>query len=122
MAGLVPQFGSPTGQGNAAAISVDANDPAQNLLPRNGFVAREGGIALQPEYPCVPCGDFDNSMGDQTPFGAVEDDVCELHMRGSNRLHRDDLSLSDAGIHASPTGPEAHSGALAQKLCGEIQK
>ncbi len=61
-------------------------------------------------------------MGDESSLGAVKDDVCNLHIRGLNRLDRDELSLADAGIHASPTGPEMHSGALAQKLSGEIQK
>ena len=61
-------------------------------------------------------------MGDDAPLGAVEDDVSKCYIASDHRLHRDELSLSDAGIHASATGPEAHSGALAQKLSGEIQK
>jgi len=55
-------------------------------------------------------------MGKESSLGAVEDNVSQFHIAGDDRLHRDELSLSDAGIHASPTGPEAHSGAPAQKL------
>ena len=61
-------------------------------------------------------------MGDESPLGAVEDDVSKSHIRGLHGFHRDELSLADAGIHASATGPEAHSGAPAQELSGEIQK
>ena len=61
-------------------------------------------------------------MGDEAPLGAVEDDVSKCHIAGYNRFHRDELPFSDAGIHASAAGPEAHSGALPQKLSGQIQK
>ncbi len=61
-------------------------------------------------------------MGKESSLGAVEDDVSKSHIAGYDGLHRDELSLADAGIHASPTGPEAHSGAPAQKLSREIQK
>ncbi len=61
-------------------------------------------------------------MGDESPLGAVEDDVSQCHIASYHRLHRNELSLSDAGIHASAAGPEAHSGPLAQKLSGQIQK
>ncbi len=40
----VPHFGSSAGQGNAAAISLYADDPAQDLVCLNGLVAAEGGI------------------------------------------------------------------------------
>ena len=55
-------------------------------------------------------------MGDEPSLGAVEDDVRKLHIAGDHRLYCDELSLSDAGIHASPTGPETHGGAPAQKF------
>ncbi len=61
-------------------------------------------------------------MGDKAPLGAVEDDVSKCHIAGDDRLHRDELSLADARIHASATGPEAPSGTPAQKLSGQIQK
>ena len=61
-------------------------------------------------------------MGDEASLGAVEDDVSKCHIAGYHRLHSDELSLSDARIHASATGPEAHGGALAQKLSGQMQK
>ena len=61
-------------------------------------------------------------MGDESSLGAVEDDVSKCHIASYDRLHRDQLSLSDAGIHASATGPKAHSSAPAQKLSREIQK
>ena len=61
-------------------------------------------------------------MGDESSLGAVEDDVSKFHIACYDRFHRDELSLADAGIHASATGPEAHSGALAQKLSGQMQK
>ncbi len=61
-------------------------------------------------------------MGKEPSLGAVEDNVSPLHIAGYDALHRDELSLADAGIHASPTGPETHSGALAQQFSGEIQK
>ena len=43
----MPQFGSPAGQSYAATMSLYINDPAQNLLGRNGFIAAEGGITPQ---------------------------------------------------------------------------
>ncbi len=61
-------------------------------------------------------------MGDDAPLGAVEDNVSQFHVAGDDRLHRDELPLSDAGIHASPGGPEAHAGTTAQKLSREIKK
>ncbi len=61
-------------------------------------------------------------MGDESSLGAVEDDVSKCHIASYDGLHRDELSLSDGGIHASPTGPEVHNGAPAQKLSREIQK
>ena len=53
-------------------------------------------------------------MGDESSLGAVKDDVSKCHIASYDRLHREELSLLDAGIHASATGPEAHSGAPAQ--------
>ncbi len=61
-------------------------------------------------------------MGKESSLGAVEDDVSPFHIAGYDGLHRNELSLSDAGIHASPTGPEAHSSAPAQEFSGQIQK
>ncbi len=61
-------------------------------------------------------------MGDEAPLGAVKDDVSKCHIAGYHRLDRDQLSLADAGIHASAAGPEAHRGASTQQLSGQIQK
>lgn len=61
-------------------------------------------------------------MGDEAPLGAVKDDVSKCHIAGYHRLDRDQLSLADAGIHASATGPEAHGGTPAQELSGQMQK
>jgi hypothetical protein len=61
-------------------------------------------------------------MGDESSLGLVEDDVFKFHVRGSNRLDCDELSLADAGVHASATGPEMHSSALFQQFSGQIQK
>jgi len=61
-------------------------------------------------------------MGDESSLGAAEDDVSAFHIAGDDRLHRNQLPLSDAGIHASPGGPEAHAGTTAQKLSREIKK
>jgi len=61
-------------------------------------------------------------MGDESSLGAVEDDVSKFHIAWNNRLHRDEFSLADAGIHASATGPETHGGAPAQEFSCEIQK
>ncbi len=61
-------------------------------------------------------------MGEESSLGAIEDNISPFDIVWVYRLHRDELSLSDAGIHASATGPEAHSGTPAQKLSGQIQK
>ena len=61
-------------------------------------------------------------MGDEAPLGAVKNDVSKCDIACYDRFHCNQLSLSDAGIHASAAGPEAHSGTPAQKLSRQIQK
>jgi hypothetical protein len=125
----VPQFGSPAGQGHATSIPLHANDRPKICCVSTGWSQlREASPrswntrVSSPEACGSDCARFslwavhlDDPVGDNAPLGAVEDDVSKCHSAGYHRLHSDEFSLSDAGIHASSTGSEAHSGTPGSK-------
>jgi len=57
-----------------------------------------------------------DAMGDDASGGAIEDNVRNSDIRWRDRLHGDDFSLPDRGMHAPAVGAESDAAPKAQEV------
>ena len=99
-------------------ISLQANNLAQDLLGFHRVIAGCGSVAPQDkgEPTAVSFLYLNQAMGNEAAPKAIEENVSALERGWHHRLNRDQVAITNGGMHACPGGSKTHSETKAQQL------
>ena len=99
-------------------ISLQANNLAQDLLRYHRVIAGWGSVAPQDkgEPTAISCLHIHKAMDNEAAPKAIEDNVSSLELGWHHRLNRDQVAITNGGMHACSRRSKTHSETKPQQL------